>query len=192
MQLEQATEFITELLQNRLSDLMYYHDYHHTNNVLNAATELAAEENVVDEHELLLLKTAALFHDAGYLYTNENHEEESCRIVREHLPDFGYSVNDIEMICGLIMKTKMPQSPETLLEKILCDADLDYLGSDDFEINGQKLFKEWTAMGKLSNKEEWDKAQIKFLESHSYWTKSAGEKRDQKKLEHLRKLKFGH
>ena len=192
MQLEQATEFITELLQNRLSDLMYYHDYHHTNNVLNAATELAAEENVVDEHELLLLKTAALFHDAGYLYTYENHEEESCRIVREHLPDFGYSVNDIEMICGLIMKTKMPQSPETLLEKILCDADLDYLGSDDFEINGQKLFKEWTAMGKLSNKEEWDKAQIKFLESHSYWTKSAGEKRDQKKLEHLRKLKFGH
>ena len=189
MQLDQAAKFITQLLQTHLSDKLYYHDYNHTNGVLIAATELASAENIVDEHELVLLRTAALFHDAGYLNTYDQHEEESCRIARQHLPSFGYAQEDIDVICSLIMKTKMPQEPNTLLEKILCDADLDYLGKDDFEKTGNKLFMEWVAMGKILDENEWNKKQIKFLESHSYWTQSAIKTRDQKKAAHLRKLK---
>ena len=189
MQLEQAAQFISGLLLTQLSDKLTYHDLDHTNGVLNAATELAAAENVSDEHDLTLLRTAALFHDCGYVNTYDQHEEESCQIARDHLPNFGYSEEDIEVICSLIMKTKMPQQPHTILEKILCDADLDYLGKDDFEETGNKLFKEWVAMGKIQNEDEWNRKQIKFLESHTYWTASALNSRNQKKAEHLQKLK---
>lgn len=189
MQLEQASQFITHLLQTKLPGVLHYHDYDHTHSVFIAATELAAEENIIDEHDLVLLKTAAWFHDSGYLNTYENHEEESCRIVREHLPSFGYASEEIDVICALIMKTKMPQRPQTLLEKILCDADLDYLGRDDFEKTGNKLFMEWHAMGKIHDQHEWNRKQIKFLESHSYWTKSAELKRAKQKAEHLQQLK---
>ncbi len=189
MQLDRATQFITKLLQTKLSSKLYYHDFDHTNGVLTAAMELADAENIIDEHELKLLRTAALFHDVGYLNTYDDHEEESCRIAREHLPSFSYSPEDIDAVCTIIMKTKMPQQPQTILEKILCDADLDYLGKDGFEETGNKLFQEWVAMGKIEDEDEWNRKQIKFLESHSYWTQSAVKTRNQKKAEHLRKLK---
>lgn len=189
MRLKEAEEFINYHFQTRLPDKLYYHNYDHTIYVLQSAIELAAAEDIINERELLLLKTAALFHDCGYLNTYENHEEESCRIARIYLPEFGYSPPDIDLICSMIMKTKMPQQPQTLLEHILCDADLYYLGGDDFETSGHKLFKEWVAMGKLNNENEWNQMQIKFLESHHYWTNAARANRNNKKIEHLEKLK---
>ena len=190
MRLDEAIHFISGLLRTQLPPELYYHDYEHTFSVFIAATLFAKEEHIVDENELIILKTAAWFHDAGYLYTYDQHEEESCRIARKHLPAFDYSNKQIENICSLIMKTKMPQQPETLLEKILCDADLDYLGCDDFMEMSKKLLKEWIAVGRVKDKSEWNNKQIKFLESHTYFTRSAENKRNKKKAEYLRQLKI--
>ena len=101
---------------------------------------------------------------------------------------FDYNSFQIESVCKLIMKTKMPQTPETLLEKILCDADLNYLGQDDFIIIGNKLLRELNAMGKNISEKEWNKLQIDFLEAHHYWTSSVISKRENKKAEHLQRL----
>ncbi len=189
MQYSQAEKYVSEFLQSRLSPSLYYHDFHHTMDVLNASVELAKEENVNNDNELTLLKTAALFHDTGYVNTRQNHEEASCAIAKEALPRFGYTEDQINIICKMIMFTKLPSNPQTPLEKILCDADLDYLGRDDFEKTGRKLFRELNDAGKIKNEQEWNEVQIKFLESHHYLTRSAIEKRTKKKEQHLAKLK---
>jgi hypothetical protein len=149
---------------------------------------LAKEEGITDRNELILLKTAALFHDTGYTKTYENHEEESCRIAKEALPDFGYSVQDIDTICRIIMKTKLPSVPETILEKIICDADLDYLGRDDFFDLGDKLYRELHEKGKLNSHRNWNEIQVNFLKAHHFKTSSAQAMRARKKAEHVRQL----
>jgi len=188
VQLQRAEKYIEELLQTELPSYMHYHNYDHTVDVLNAASQLAREEKITDEAELLILRTAALFHDCGFVNVYENHEEEGCRIASEILPGFGYDEFQVSAICRLIMKTKINQEPSTVLEKILCDADLDYLGRDDFWAIGEKLFREWKEKGFVSNEDQWNKLQVSFLRSHRYWTNSATKKREQVKIKHLEKL----
>lgn len=189
MQVTKAETFIEGLLEKQLSPSLLYHNKHHTKDVLMAAMELANEEGITDKTDLAILKTAALFHDCGFVNMYEGHEEESCRIAREELPGFDYSQEQITTICSIIMQTKLPSTPITLLEKIMCDADLDYLGRDDFYELGDKLYHELLTLGKLSSRREWDDLQVRFLESHRYYTASAIKKREAPKREYLHELK---
>ncbi|HKR06800.1 MAG TPA: HD domain-containing protein [Bacteroidia bacterium] len=188
MQFREAEKYIKELLQSGLPGSLFYHNYDHTIEVLKAVIQIAHEEEIGDE-DLVLLKTAALFHDSGFINAYHGHEEEGCLIARKQLPLFDYSDEQVEKICALIMATKTPQNPQTHLEKILCDADLYYLGTDSFTQTGQKLFREWLERGKIYSEKEWNQVQIKFLESHRYFTKSAIANAEKKKAEHLQKLK---
>lgn len=188
MQFQKAEKYITGLLKSQLPDSLFYHNYDHTIEVLNAAIEIAREEQINGE-DLILLKTAALFHDSGFVNVYQGHEEEGCNIAREQLPLFEYTHEQIEKICSLIMATKAPQNPQTHLEKILCDADLYYLGTDSFKERALTLLKEWRERGKIFSETEWHQEQIKFLETHHYLTKSAIANREKKKAEHLKKLK---
>lgn len=184
-----AEHIITDLLTNRLSPELTYHNLHHTRNVVNAANELARLEGITNSNDLFILLTAAWFHDCGYVNTYDKHEEESCRIAMELLPDAGYNQEQIHIICSLIMKTHVPQMPETLLEKILCDADLDYLGKEEFFKEGSNLFTEWKSRGRVQDEADFNRIQIRFLEKHTYWTSTAQRLREPVKSDHLRKLK---
>ena len=183
-----SRDFILGKLEKELSPALYYHGLNHTLDVMAATEMLCAEENI-NEHDTLLLKTAALFHDAGFLRSNFNHEMLGCDIVREYLPNFGYPEAAIEKICGMIMATRIPQSPKNKLEEIICDADLDYLGRDDFKKIGDLLYKELKFHDYLQNRKQWDALQIAFLEKHSFFTESSRAKRSAKKASHLKKLK---
>lgn len=185
MNAEGAEKYIIEELRTKLPDDLFYHGLHHTIDVMNAALNLAQLEGIEDLESLILLKTAALYHDAGFMNIYKNHEEAGCRIARNVLPDFEYTDEQIQAICGLIMATKIPQNPQNKLEKILCDADLDYLGRDDYEAIALTLFQEWKVRHIVSDKETWNSMQAKFLGSHQYWTKSARENRDKLKKMHL-------
>ncbi len=188
MKYSEAEKFINQLFSEKLSADLHFHNLDHTKDVVNAAMRIAAGESIRDEYELMRLKTAALFHDAGYTVSYADHENEGCFIARKHLPDFNYSEEDIEEICNMIMATKMPQKPENILEKILCDADLDYLGREDFDTISTKLFEEWLLRGKVSDTEQWNKLQTEFLKSHRYWTHSSRNLREAKKQEHLKRI----
>jgi len=183
-----SKDYILKKLEKELSPDLYYHGLHHTLDVLDTAEFLCKEEKI-NKHNTILLKTAALFHDAGFLRNNLNHEVLGCDIVRESLPEFGYSKTSIEHICGMIMSTKIPQSPKNKLEEIICDADLDYLGRDDFKKIGDTLFEELKAYHYLKTREEWDAMQIAFLEKHTFFTKSSRTNRQPKKEAHLANLK---
>ena len=167
-----------------------YHTANHTSDVLYTAEKIALEEGITHPKELLLLKVAALYHDTGFLYVYKGHEEKSCEIVRKDLAHSDFTDADINAICSLIMATKIPQSPKNHLEEILCDADLDYLGRDDFAPISNHLRKEFFKLGIVNTEEEWMQVQIRFFESHQYFTKTTGEKRNCKKMQHLEQLKL--
>ncbi|MBF9239105.1 HD domain-containing protein [Hymenobacter sp. BT683] len=170
MHAQAAEAYIVQELRRGLSPTLYYHGLHHTLDVTAVAMELAAAEGVTDAEALCLLRTAALYHDAGFLRTYQGHEAEGCELVRVTLPDFGYSPDQIEQICVMIMATQYPQEPRSQLAEILCDADLDYLGRPDFEPISTSLFKELTARELIADEYEWYQLQANFLTHHRYWT----------------------
>lgn len=186
-----AKQYIVNRLRRELSEQLHYHGLHHTLDVLRMATRISIREGI-GERELRLVKTAALFHDCGFVKNKHaGHEAEGCAIVREQLPAFGYSSADIEQICGMIMATKIPQSPSNLLEEIICDADLDYLGREDFQAIGNSLFEEMTAYNLIQGEQAWNRLQVSFLSSHRFHTHTNKHFREpikQRYLENLRKL----
>jgi hypothetical protein len=179
--------FILEKLKKELPPNLYYHSFNHVMDVLEAARTYGRLEGISD-HENKLLQTAVLFHDSGFIIQSKDHEEIGCEIARANLPNFDYSENDINTICGMIMATKIPQTPHNILEEIICDSDLDYLGRDDFWEIGYNLYKELEIYGILTDEREWNKLQLRFLSSHTYFTKSAKENRQPKKDKHTQKI----
>lgn len=190
MNLKEVEKYIHEKLQKNLSPTLTYHGFHHTLDVVDATMKIAALEGIKDNESLILLETATLFHDLGFISTYKNHEEEGCRIAELILPSFQYSTNQIKMINGMIMATKIPQNPQNILEQIIADADLDYLGRDDFEVIADSLFQELRQREMVADLETWNKIQVKFLESHQYWTKSTIALRNEQKMKHLKALKL--
>ena len=181
-------EPILSRLKIELDPRLGYHNLAHTLDVVEQAEAIAKQEDVNDQHELLLLKTAAVFHDSGFLLVYKNHEEKRCEIASEALKNI-FNEEDNKKICGMIMATKIPQTPHTLLEQIICDADLDYLGRNDFEPISRNLYKEFIAFKIIPEDIIWDHIQIKFFESHHYFTGTSIRKRNEKKLKHLNILK---
>jgi uncharacterized protein len=188
MQFEQAGEYILNKLRNHLPRHLTYHNIDHTVDVYAAAEHIGLQENIT-AYEMNILLTAALFHDAGYIKRVQGHEEESCRMASAVLPGFGYTEADIELICAVIMATRLPQTPVNQLGMILADADLDYLGRDDFFIIGQKLSKELYILDAITNETEWNLSQLEFMKNHRYFTQTAIKLRREKKLENIEQIK---
>jgi uncharacterized protein len=179
---------ILSRLEKELDPRLGYHNLAHTLDVLEQAQVIAKLEGITDKHEMLLLKIAAVFHDSGFLYTYKGHEEISCEIATESIKDI-FSKEDINKIHGMIRATKIPQSPNNLMEEIIADADLDYLGRNDFEPICMKLYQEFIDFKIIPHDAVWDHIQIGFFESHHYFTASSIKKRNAKKLRHLQMLK---
>ena len=176
MPVDQFFEEIKSKAMYRLKNLdagLTYHCYAHTMDVLKQCIRIAEAEGVKDEHEIFLLKVAALYHDTGFLHTYRNHEEASCEIFLAETNGFSFTEEDIAVVKRLIMVTQIPQQPKDILEKIICDADLDYLGREDFFSIGETLRKEFLLYKVVANDVEWENLQLKFLKNHKYHTTSS-------------------
>ncbi len=182
---EIARQYVLGRLQQELPDNLTYHRIHHTRDDVAPAAERLAKESGVREDELLLLLTAAYFHDLGFVEQYFHHETLGADIAAQVLPTLGYSQAQIEAIRGIIMATRLPQSPQTLLEQIMADADMDVLGREDFLERNQALRDELKSMGRLFSDHEWYASQHRFIKSHSYFTQAAHDLRDEKKAENV-------
>lgn len=183
-------EFLLDKLERELPKTLYYHNYKHTIDVVNQAELIGLGEGLGDR-DILILKTAALFHDSGLIIGFENHEYYSTQFAREILPKWRYTTEQIDKICSIIMATKLPPNPQNLLEKVICDADLDYLGRSDFIPISNSLYEELRAIGKDIDINTWNKRQVQFLSSHQYFTGTAQKLREEAKefqIERLKKL----
>ena len=180
-------QYVRNLLKDNLSPNLTYHTLAHTEDVLQVTRDLCRLEQI-DPYNTLLLEAAALFHDTGFTITSSEHETQSCVLAKTHLPNYGFDNEAIEKICGMIMATRIPQSPNSHLEEILCDADLDYLGRGDYEPIAQTLRKEWETGGFQMDDNAWNELQIKFLKTHHYFTNSANLRRAEGKARRLHGL----
>jgi hypothetical protein len=181
-------EFILEKLEKGLPKNLYYHNLKHTVDVYTQV-ELIGRSEDVSQEEQLMLQTAALLHDAGHLIDYETHEEMGVKLAREILPDYQYTERQIEIISDLILITKLPPKPKNLLEAIMCDADLDYLGRTDFIPVSNMLYKELHEHGRIGSIQEWNEIQIKFIEKHQYFTNTARRLRNVNKNSQLDNIK---
>jgi len=190
IQFTDIQEMILDRLENELPRYLYYHNVKHTVDVVTEV-ELMGWAEGLDDEGILLLKTAALFHDAGHIVAYDDHEHHGTQLAKKFLPDYGYSENQIEQICRIIMATQLPPQPKDIYEQIICDADLDYLGRSDMIPVSNTLYKELSEQDKIGTLNEWNKLQIKFISSHSYFTKTARSLREvnkQKQIERIKRL----
>ena len=185
---EKASNYIITRMSHELSPKLYYHNIPHVMDVLNSAVRIAESEKVSPD-QLELLKVAVLFHDSGFIVDSENHENTSCEFARSYLPGIGYDDHEVDVICNLILATRVPHAPKNHLEEIICDADLDYLGRDDFFSTGNNIFRELMVHNVIRNERQWNEIQVKFLTSHHYFTQTSKRLRQTKKEEHLEKVK---
>lgn len=175
--IEQSEDFISNLLKDKLSNLYTYHNFSHTQSVVNATKELCEKEKVnTDERELLLI--AAWFHDAGYTKGYENHENESVKIASEFLKERNQSEDFIKKVGKLISATGKEYVPKNHLEKIIKDADFIHIISPEYTSTCELLRLELKNTGIVDfSTLEWATENFKFLMTkHHFYTDYAQKK----------------
>ena len=179
--------FVLHLLKEKLPETYYYHNVAHTVYVQEKVVEIGNHEACTAD-EIDMLKVAALWHDTGYINTYIRHEEESCILARNHLPQFGYNAAGIDRVCGMIMATRMPQSPRNKLEEVMADADLEYLATPLAVTLAENLFRELQYQNPSLTRAQWLKTQVGFLETHQYFTPYCKAYKEPQKQAYLRSL----
>ncbi len=160
-------------LAQELAPDLFFHSLAHTRDDVLPAVERLAPMEGVEGTALQLLRTAACYHDIGFIERRIDHEFVSVRIATETLPQFGFLPEQIEVIGGIIMATRLPQSPHNLLEELMADADLDSLGRSDFFSRSDALRAELAAYGSHSSDEQWYSRLLQLLQEHRYFTNAA-------------------
>lgn len=176
-------------LLNEIPQHYKYHSLRHTLDVVEMSTWIGHAEGLSEE-DMNVLKIAALFHDSGYLITRKEHEQASCVIFRETAAGYDFPEATKLIIEGCILATTIPQRPNNLLERIICDADLDYLGRDDFPEIAEMLFEELMNCGEILSREQWNKIQVDFIGKQVYHTEHSQLARNEKLKMNLQLVKY--
>jgi len=188
---QEAQNLVTELLTTKLSSNIRFHTLQHTQEVVEACEKLAEHQQLPDD-DRFILAIAAWFHDTGYTGGEaKDHETVSINIATNFLNAHPVNEETRHKIIGCINATRMPQDPTSALERIICDADLFHLGTNEFKEKNRLLREEIIEFGgKELSKKDWRKINIRFLEGHHYFTPYAKEKLDPIKATHLAELKL--
>lgn len=187
MNYEAAEKYALDRIVKELPETYYYHRISHTLDVMSAVKYLAAGE-AVGKADFDLLKIASVYHDLGFVEVYADHEPAGARIAGEVLPGFGYSDTQVDVIRQLILATALPYQPKNHLEMIIRDADLDYLGREDYLLISHQLKLEWHHRGMVKTMKEWYQLQFQFLSAHRFYTETANQHRRATKEKHLAEL----
>src|SRR5829696_8845018 len=188
--LSDARHYVTELFTHQVKPEFVFHNLEHTEAVADASSQMADYNQLSDEDRFVLM-IAAWFHDTGYSTGRaEHHEENSVQITSQFLQKHNVDETIIQRVSSCILATHMPQSPISQVEKILCDADLMHLATEDFKAMNQLLKQEReNLLGHKISKKDWRKNNIRFLEDHKYFTEYGQNILEPKKHENLLSLR---
>ncbi len=169
-------EYVSKLLTEKLSKTYLYHNLAHTQDVVRGARAIAKALKVSAE-DLEIITLAAWFHDIGYSISAKNHEALGIGIAKKFLVQHKYPTLKIKQIIGCIRATKVPQKPKTILEQIVCDADLLYLGKPNAIQRGDTLRREFELhQNKKKSEADWLKQSVQFFKKHHFHTSFVIEK----------------
>jgi predicted metal-dependent HD superfamily phosphohydrolase len=187
-----VNQYISALFRDELPDGIKYHDSNHTlhptKGVVAVANRIAISENI-SEHDRELLIAAAYFHDTGYIREYDKNEPIAARMAGRILKLIGYKPKEIERVQKMILSTDLECEPKTHVEKILCDADFDHLGREDFfELDG-KLREGRRARGvDVSDDVKWYRSTLEIIKKHKYYTESQIKLREKEKQKNINRL----
>jgi predicted metal-dependent HD superfamily phosphohydrolase len=168
--LRKVQEYVEGFFLSHLKGKYPYHSLEHTQKVVKAV-RLIGENSEVSEDNLNEILVAAWFHDVGYHIGPKYHETESVRLLNQFFEGRGFSLEQLDRITECIMATKMPSNPTSPQQKIMSDADLFHLSTEDYFLDCEKLKKEHEAsMGEVITEKDWLEKNIEFFKSHKYFT----------------------
>ena len=190
--LKKVDQYIRSLFRDELPAGIKYHDaahtLHPTKGVVATADRIGKSENI-SEHDRDLLIAAAYFHDTGYIREYEKNEPIAARMAGRILKLIGYKPGEIEIIQNMILATDLAREPKTHVERILCDADLDHLGREDFFQMDGKLREGRRIRGlDVSDDVKWYKGTLEIIKNHQYYTQSQKQLREKEKQKNIKKL----
>jgi predicted metal-dependent HD superfamily phosphohydrolase len=185
-------DYIRALFRDELPDGIKYHDANHTlhptKGVVAAANSIAIAEKI-SEHDRELLIAAAYFHDTGFIREYDKNEPIAARMAGRILKLIGFKPNEIEKIQKMILATDLEREPKTHIEKVLCDADLDHFGRDDFFKLDAKLREGRHIRGiDVSDDARWYKGTLAIITNHQYYTQSQKKLREKEKQKNIKRL----
>ena len=167
--IKETKEYVADFVADHFSETICYHNIDHTLEVVEAV-QIIAEKCQIDDRQLEIVLVAAWFHDTGYYMGCENHEKASAEIAQNYLRKKELNEDFINAVSKCILSTKVPQNPQSLLEKIICDADLFHLATDKFFEKSELLWKEFSYTDQDMTPETWLNQSRQFVESHRYHT----------------------
>lgn len=168
--IEDTSQFVINFLKKALSPTLVFHTLKHTREVVEAAEEIGVHSKLTAS-EMNVLITAAWFHDCGYVYAYNGHEDESKNIAKSFLEQHNCSEDFISSVLGCIEATKFPQSPRSTIEMALCDADLYHFTKTTYPTYAQAIRKEFElCLHRIYTDQEWEKVNCGLLTMHSYCT----------------------
>lgn len=182
---KKASEYVFEQFKTKLPHTHVYHQYNHTAEIVDAVRKIG-EGSKLSDTEMEIVSLAALFHDIGYTETNNGHEEKGVEIATRFLEEHGYPKERMEKVAGCILATKMPQSPNNMMEEVLADADLNHLGKKSFFEKSDLIRVEREKIkGILYTDYEWVKLNADFITQHQFHTKHARAKYNEQRQENI-------
>jgi len=180
--------YIFGRLEAELPQSLYFHNINHARQVYNHSYLLAKSESL-DVEETLEVRTASLLLHLGYINNYRNPEVESGNFSLEILGSFQYSERQINIIRNLILSTKQPFEPQNIMEQIVIDAKMEYLGRADYIKNSELLFKEENEILGTKSVEQWKNKQIELLNNFEYYTAGARRLREISFKEQIERIK---
>ena len=165
---KQSKKKIRTLFEQADTSTLFYHNIHHTVEVVNLIDLMSSD---LCKTDACLLRIAGWFHDVGYLYTYQNHEDRGMHFAHDYLRNIELEDKYIKIITSCIEATKFSIEPRNTLEEIIKDADIGFGVTKEFFKTGPLLRKEWSAkLDKRYSDPEWEKLQLNFLSEVIFYT----------------------
>jgi uncharacterized protein len=184
-----AEAFVRQFLEANLPPDRYFHNIDHAKDVVYAVNEIGTM-CTLEKEDLIVLEVAAWFHDTGYCFTYRGHEISSIEIAEKFLGDELCNKAFITKVLNCIWSTRFPQEPESLLEQIICDADLFHFSKENYADYAHKLRNEWEAvLNKSFSDHDWNLMNMKLLITHRFHTIYGKQVLEDKKQKNIMKLR---
>ncbi len=187
--------YVRDFMKTHLrEDLLQYHTMDHTfdpqNGVIAVAHNLYLLETPSDLHfgeDHESLASAATLHDFGLALSPvyEGHEDRgaahACVILPA--PEFGYTYGQALKVSRLIGSSKVSETPNDILAKILRDADVANLGDRElFWLSNEA----WRQESGVNDMHQWLKGTADFMRCSDFGTESARRLYSEVKQDNLR------
>lgn len=187
--LQKAKDYVETLFKDKLSSVYSYHNFIHTTFTVNKAEEILRSTPLSEEDQEKVI-LALWFHDTGYIECAKNHEEAGVKIMKNFLQQENYPENYIEDVSKLILATKITYVPQTLLEKIVKDADCSHFASHDYNDISDALRKEWELTNvRCYSNDEWNAGNLDMLKNkHQFYTEYAKKEWQPLKEKNIKKI----